>query len=284
MKRTDIKLFRAVLLVTALLITANLTVAQTVLYTENFGEPTSTTLVQNYTGWQNNSVTYLSDGTCDIRTSYASSGYDNASGGGNLMINDTLKWFQISGIAIDSQNNLQLRAGLRKTTATDGTGLVVQASVDGSEWIRLPLLDTLATGTGTSGWHWVHYGGIPEGTTLTLRFSNSGNVDYRLDDLLLVGGQEAEDTTTHGGDDVAVLDWNHLTFCIYPNPTQGTIKVHYGNLSLQTLSLTDLAGHTLMRWEDDFPTAINMGLLRKGVYVLKVEAAEGTFCRKVLRY
>ncbi|MBO7648699.1 MAG: hypothetical protein J6S48_05005, partial [Bacteroidales bacterium] len=80
--------------------------SQTVLYQENMGVPTANTLVQNYTGWENSAVLYSGDGTCDVRTSSASSGYGGASGGGNVMLNDTVKWFQISGLNTSADTNL----------------------------------------------------------------------------------------------------------------------------------------------------------------------------------
>ena len=81
-------------------------VGQNILYEENMGSPTSNTLIQDYTGWQNSTVVYIGDGTCDVRSSGASTNYGGASGGGNVMINDTVKWFQISGIKQHSETLL----------------------------------------------------------------------------------------------------------------------------------------------------------------------------------
>lgn len=164
---------------------------QTVLYEENFGSPTSNTLIQNYTGWQNNTVSYLGDGTCDIRSSNASTGYAGASGGGNAMINNTSKWLQISGLNTSSaQLTVTLHCGIRKTTSEDGSNFVVEFSTDSMVWIRVPMADTLPTGTGTSKWYRVSFPDIPSHPHLHLRFSNLANVDYRLDDLSIVEGEQ----------------------------------------------------------------------------------------------
>ena len=170
--------------------------AQTVLYAEDFGVPSANTLVQNYTGWQNTSVTYTGDGTCDIRSSNASSGYGQASGGGNVMINDTVKWFMISNLNTSAEQNLSLYFGLRKTTAENGGNLVVEVSSDGQQWTRLLPSDTLPTGTGTSGWHRVRYPSVPSAGNLHIRFSNRAHVDYRVDDIALVVGEETTLETT----------------------------------------------------------------------------------------
>lgn len=164
--------------------------AQEILYQENFGNPTSNTLIQNYTGWQNNEVLYTGNGTCDIRSSNASSGYGLASGGGNVMINDTVKWFQLSGLSTLSQSDISLYCGIRKTTTENGSNLVVEVSADSIVWTRLYLEDTLPTGTGTSGWYRVRYLGVPTYENLHIKFSNTSASDYRIDDIALVVGEE----------------------------------------------------------------------------------------------
>ncbi len=164
--------------------------AQVVLYEENMGVPSSATLVQNYTGWQQTDVHYCGDGTCDVRTSNASSGYGQASGGGNVMINDSVKWFQVSGINTLLAVSPRLYMGLRKTTAEDGRALMVQASSDSLVWITLSMVDSLPVGTGTSGWYRVSYVGLPVCERLHLRFSNLGTSDFRIDDLAIVDGEE----------------------------------------------------------------------------------------------
>lgn len=165
--------------------------SQTVLYQENMGVPTANTLVQNYTGWENSSVLYSGDGTSDVRTSSASNGYGGASGGGNVMLNDTVKWFQISGLNTSADTNLSLYCGIRKTNAENGSNFVVEVSPDSVVWTRLFMEDTLPTGTGTSGWHRVRYRNVPSCANLHVRFSNLAHVDYRLDDIAVVVGEEA---------------------------------------------------------------------------------------------
>lgn len=164
--------------------------AQTVIYQENCGTPSATTLIQNYSGWQNTAVLYTGNGTCDIRSSNASTNYGQASGGGNIMINDTVKWFQISRINTLADTNLSLYCGLRKTNSENGNNFKVEVSVDSITWSRLYLVDTLPTGTGSSGWYRVQYGNVPNCSNLHIRFSNQRTVDFRLDDITLISGTE----------------------------------------------------------------------------------------------
>lgn len=168
-------------------------IGQNVLYEENMGVPTSNTLIQNYTGWQNTTVQYIGNGTCDVRTSSASTGYGGASGGGNVMINDTVKWFQISGINTTAATNttVKLYCGLRKTTKTEnGDHLLVEFSTDSIVWTSLPLEDTLPTGSGTTGWFRVCYPNLPVHPHLHIRFSNTANVEFRIDDISITDGDE----------------------------------------------------------------------------------------------
>lgn len=171
--------------------TLNTARAQLTLYEENFGIPTANTLVGNYTGWQNNTVLYIGNGTCDIRSSSASTGYGGASGGGNVMINDTVKWFQISGLNTEASTpTVNLYCGLRKTSSENGSNFVVQFSTDSVVWVHLPMSDTLPSGSGTGGWHRVCFPNLPAHPHLHLRFSNLSKSDYRMDDIRITVGEE----------------------------------------------------------------------------------------------
>lgn len=164
---------------------------QAVLYEENLGVPFINTLIQFYDGWQDTSVTYVGNGTCDVRSTSASTGYGGASGGGNVMINDTVKWFQISGLNTTATHpTVKLYCGLRKTVSENGSNFVVEFSTDSIVWVQLPMADTLPSGTGTSGWYRVCFPDVPAHPHLHLRFSSLAKVDYRLDDIRIVDGEE----------------------------------------------------------------------------------------------
>ena len=164
---------------------------QTILYEEDMGIPYMNTLIQYYDGWQDTTVLYVGNGTCDVRTSGASTGYGGASGGGNVLINDTVKWFQISGLNTTSPHpTVRLYCGLRKTVSENGSSFAVEFSTDSIVWVRLPMEDTLPTGTGTSGWYRVCFPNVPANSHLHLRFSSLAKVEYRLDDIRIVDGEE----------------------------------------------------------------------------------------------
>lgn len=165
--------------------------AQHVLYEENMGTPASNTFIQDYTGWQDTTVLYIGNGTCDVRSSSASTGYGGASGGGNIMINDTMKWFQISGLNTTSSRPIvNLYCGLRKSSNENGSNFRVEFSTDSLVWVQLPMSDTLPTGTGTAGWYRVCFPNLPAHPHLHVRFSNLSRSEYRLDDIRITEGEE----------------------------------------------------------------------------------------------
>src|SRR6218665_1404829 len=105
------KLFIA--LIACCLLSAYNSEAQTTIFSENIGSPSTNTDVDLYTGWQNSSpitfTRYDCTGTTDVRISSASSGYTGASGSGNVLLNATTKCITISGINTSSYTSLQLK-------------------------------------------------------------------------------------------------------------------------------------------------------------------------------
>lgn len=280
MKKTDRFFKKTVMMLTAVVVLIKFAGAQALIYQEDCGNPSSNTLVQNYTGWLNSEVVYVGDGTCDVRSSYASSNYEGASAGGNVMINDSVKWFQISGISTDEFRDLRLQFGLRKTASADGSDFVVAVSSDSISWMRLTMVDTLESGTGTSGWRMVHYDGVPSCEHLHIRFSNAGTSDYRVDDIQIVGVESTSDEP----DSTAVLDYNSVPICVYPNPTNGMLNVHLGEIDVRVMQLYDLSGRLIEEWTGSFPNRISLSSYNPGTYFLKFVTAGGVVHRKIVRY
>lgn len=156
---------------------------------ENMGTPSSTTPISTYTGWQNNS-SYTFTGTGDVRTSVASSGYTGASGNGNVFLTNSGTggfYLQIGGINTSSLTNPAIKFGLSKsTTASDASELKFEYSTDGSNFTQIAT-PTQATGSGTTSWKLILITGLPNSSTLTIRFTNttSGGTgpQFRLDDI-----------------------------------------------------------------------------------------------------
>ena len=168
-------------------------ISQTTIFTENFGTtPSGNPLVTVYTGYQNYGVQRYT-GSADVRTTSASSTYVGASGGANVFIKNTANTsLVISGINTLNYNTLTLSLGLNKsTTASNGSELGIQVSVDSLVWTDLVF--TMTTGTGSAVWTSITpTGTIPATSNLKIRFimkSVSGSLTFRVDDIKLTGIQ-----------------------------------------------------------------------------------------------
>jgi len=150
----------------------------------------STTLFNVYSSTDN--ATYDFDGDGDVRTSSASTGYSNASGGGNAFFTTTPKNLVISGINTTGLSNFSLLFGMNSSS---NVGLIVEVSSDGVSYDTLQY--NLPT---TSGWRLITIAGaqIPATANLRIRFTNNSS-SIRLDDLeLYAEGAQTTLSTTAG--------------------------------------------------------------------------------------
>lgn len=155
-----------------------------VIFSENFGVPTSNTLLTSYTGFQNGSPIVFS-GTGDVRTSTPSSGYTGASGGGNVFLTSSSapRTLIISGINTSAYQQSEIQLTFGYLTNSTGTQLVLEQSTDdGTNWTPI----TFTQNPNTS-WNLVTIapGQIPSATNLTLRFSQPAAAQMRVDDVIL---------------------------------------------------------------------------------------------------
>jgi len=198
-----ITLFRFSLLsiVSLLAITAALQ-AQTIIFSESMGVPSATTLVTTYTGWQNAGALTFSNGeqaaAADVRTTNASTGYTNASGGGNVFYTGTSATnaggFSIEGINVASFRNLTLDFAYRKESATAFPNFSVDYW-NGTAWVSLantPASLFNEAATAAIGWYPAKTIALPAAAQingLKLRFvrNTGGTVTIRIDDVVLTG-------------------------------------------------------------------------------------------------
>ncbi|MDR2979561.1 MAG: chitobiase/beta-hexosaminidase C-terminal domain-containing protein [Bacteroidales bacterium] len=214
--------------------------SQSILYEENFGAPSTSATIQSYTGWQNQQVVYAGDGTCDIRTSNASTGYTSASGGGNVMLNNSTKWFSISGINTTGQDSLKLHLGIRKgNTGEDGSNLSIQYSTNGENWERIPEMQPLPTGSGTTGWYYITITGLPATSNLRLLFSNLANNDIRIDDLSITAHSDNPlpslrvNSPVHGSSHSQAVSFN-FTLTNFTLGTDGLLSLNLSGTGFDT--------------------------------------------------
>ncbi|MFM8591825.1 MAG: hypothetical protein ACKOA3_02880 [Sphingomonadales bacterium] len=176
--------------------------AQTIIFSESMGVPSATTLVTTYTGWQNAGALIFSDGQqaapADVRTTNASAGYTNASGGGNIFYTGTSATnaggFSIEGINVAEFRKLTIDFAYRKENATAFPNFSVDYW-NGTAWVSLA--NTAAAlfneaATAAIGWYPAKTITLPAAAQingLRLRFvrNTGGTVTIRIDDVVLTG-------------------------------------------------------------------------------------------------
>lgn len=160
------------------------TLSQSTILSENFGSPTTTTVISSYTGWQSTSPISFA-GNVDVRNTTPSTN-SGASGGGNVFFtNNPSRVFTISGINTSTYSEVYLILSHHKSTIASSNELIIEVSSDGSNFT--PLTYTRPTGTGTAVWRTISpTGTIPITTNLRLRFrQNSSLAQFRIDDVYL---------------------------------------------------------------------------------------------------
>ena len=168
-----------------LLLAMTVSFAQTI-YSEDFGTPvqsgTTWPAVTAYTGYETTTVTYT--GTASARATGVSTGYEDASGSGNIYFGDT-QTFIVSGINTSpyDQANLELTFGQYHESNLTGdvtANFTIEKSTDGTNWTAINY-----TRTSTSGWELVTVGDglIPSAANLSLRFTRTSTKQFRIDDL-----------------------------------------------------------------------------------------------------
>lgn len=244
----------------------NLAIAQTTVYTENFGAGTGTTntVVTSYSGFQNSSpVNYA--GNSDIRTTFTSTGYTGVSGAGCLFLGATTsatlpeKFITISGINTSQYENLSFSFG--NYNGVSGNSIVpkLEVSEDGSTWTTLSYSRIV---TNTSVWEYATASGtIPATANLRIRFTNpvNSNIGFRVDDLKLTGTQT-----------LAVNNSKKEKFNIYPTVvTNGIICVTSATNQTKKVSIYDSSARLVISKGTD--KEINVSQLSKGTYIINVE-------------
>lgn len=160
-------------------------------FSENAGSPAVTTLVNAYTGWQNNGTYFYSSSSspqADVRITTPSTGYVGASAGGNIFFGfsstgSSIRDFTMSGINSLHYTGLTLSFGLLRSDLT--SGLTVEVSSDGIGWASL----TFTQPASANSWTKITASGtIPATANLRIRFSKGNtNTQFRLDDITLSG-------------------------------------------------------------------------------------------------
>lgn len=244
----------------------NFVIAQTTIYTENFGAGTGSTntLVTAYSGFQSSSpINYT--GNSDIRTTSPSTGYTGSSAAGCLFLGATTtatlpeKFLTVSGINTSGYKDLSLSFGHYNGVTGNGIVPKVEVSEDGTNWTALSYSRIIIN---VSVWEYVTATGtIPATENLRIRFTNpvNSNIGFRVDDVKLTGNQT-----------LAVNNIKKAHFNIYPTVvSNGVICITSENNKTKKITIYDSSARLIISRGTE--KEVNVSHLSKGTYVINVE-------------
>jgi len=182
MKKTLRNFFQQGILLFVLFLTTSVSWGQVTILSENMGTGTGTALI-TANAFQNTNVTF--SGTADVRTTLPSSGYTGASGGKNVFFTASGRDFMISNINTSGYSNITLSFGQLKTATAANNELVVEYSIDGTNFTLLPY--TRPSGAANAYVLVTPTGTLPAASNLRLRFTSESSNQWRLDDVKLTG-------------------------------------------------------------------------------------------------
>ena len=163
------------------LVFSSMSFAQT-FYTENMGTPTANTAINVHVFQNSAPIAYSGSG--DVRATAVSTGYNGASGAGNVFLTGTAgKYFQIDGLNTSSFPSADIQLAFGYITNSLTTQLVLEKSTDaGATWNPITFANNA-----TTGWNLVTIAGgqIPSSATLSLRFTQPATAQMRIDDIKL---------------------------------------------------------------------------------------------------
>lgn len=178
-----------------------------VFLSENMGSPSATTSIGTNI-FQNNGIITYSNGSqtnsADVRNTSPSSGYTNASAGGNVFFSASTGYygFSIENINAADFSNLSIEFAYRKESATSHATFSVDYW-DGNSWVILAnnatdLFNELPNAT--AKWYVSKSLTFPSNAQingLKIRFVKSGTVSIRIDDVKLSGVETAPTVITN---------------------------------------------------------------------------------------
>ena len=178
------------ILTIALIIWWKVGLSQDVIFTETCGNPAGSVPVTVYTGWSN-PVYPVFSGNVNVEKVSPSSGYEGASGGGNIYFKGLANVrFMIDWINTEDYEDVELQFGVIKLgNGSVRSHLKVETSIDGLFWKNLPFNAEESAGC----WVLAETGDdLPRAKRLRIRFStqSASPRPFRIDDISLEGEME----------------------------------------------------------------------------------------------
>ncbi len=172
--------------------------------------------------------------------------------------------------------DLKGKNGGSNPAAYEGIQMEVAESADGQQWSTVALLTE--SDISTDGF--AHFDGyVLDQSTRYVRWkllaSTKGNTQLNN---IAIGRYSGG-----GGDSTAVISHTTPVVGLHPNPTLGYIGIYAGQVPVESVTLLDLSGHVLRHWTAPCQE-IDISDFPRGLYMLRVQTAQGVVVKKVVRY
>jgi len=113
---------------------------------------------------------------------------------------------------------------------------------------------------------------LPEGTT-TITWTvtdNAGNTATCSFDLIVNAF-------------VGIADLSASGISIYPNPTSGKLTIDNGELTIQSIEITDITGKVVKSFSNFQNSEIDLSNLNSGIYFIKLQTDKQVFTTKIVK-
>jgi Secretion system C-terminal sorting domain len=152
------------------------------IFSENFGQPTTSQAIAGYDGFQYESPIVYS-GTATVDNTTTASGYPAASGFGNISFSaSSSQYLTIGGINTSGfgTNGITLTFGYYKNAPAEDN-LKLEVSENGVDFTAVDYVRY-----SESGWERIQVvSGLPVSTSLSLRFTQTTDIPVRVDDVIV---------------------------------------------------------------------------------------------------
>ncbi len=227
--------------------------SQQTIFSENMGNPSTTTSITSNTFANSGSLTYSTGSqtnSADVRITSPSSGYSNASGSGNVYFSSTsgAYGFSIEGINASNYSSITLDYGYKKESASVFASFSVEYW-NGSAWGVLANTSTALFNEASNAsaiWYSAKTLSLPNDAQingLKIRFVKTGSTAIRIDDVKLNGVLQTTPTVINSS--VSAISSTSATFGGNVTDTGGaTITATGTTYALTTVNSNPILGGT----------------------------------------
>ncbi len=210
--------------------------------------------------------------------------YQNATNERHAFLDNANENYVITNIDASSYTDLSLSFGvLQETAGADGSGLRVEVSANGSNWIPLTLPNLAKD---RREWQLLSFGQLPQAVqgsaNLGIRFTALSGVRYRIDDIRFVGdeGNGVSAKATLGE------ELSGANYSVFPNPVKDRLHIDFsGGVMPTRIQVMDINGRIVLQEAAGLSnsTTLETSAWPTGLYFIRVQNGIQDHTFKILK-